>query len=330
MTRLLVIILNYRTAQMTLRAAEAALADMPEGGELVLVDNASGDGSARVLQEEITARGWAVEGRVRLILSNANGGFGAGNNLGLKAAMSDGTRPDFFYVLNSDAFLDPGCIAALLAHLHAHPKAAFAASHVRGEDGVAHTTAFRFPSVQGEFEGAARIGVISRFLARAVVAPPLPQEAARVDWAAGASVLMRAEALRDIGLFDETFFLYFEETDLMKRAARKGWQTWYVPQARVVHIGSVSTGMKDWQRTPPFWFASRRHYFVKNYGRGYAAAAWAARLAGSALHALRCAVTGRPSQDPPHFVGDLFRFGLGLSRADHRPKPSRTPSEDRS
>ncbi|MFC6584914.1 glycosyltransferase [Sulfitobacter aestuariivivens] len=170
--RLLVIILNYRTAEMTLRAAEAALADMPEGAELVLIDNASGDGSARVLQEALSARGWDAEGRVRLILSNENGGFGAGNNLGLRAAMSDGTRPDYFYVLNSDAFPDRGCIGTLLDHLQVHPTAGFAASHVRGEDGVDHTTAFRFPSIAGEFEGAARIGPISKLLSKAVVAPP--------------------------------------------------------------------------------------------------------------------------------------------------------------
>ena len=329
MTRLLVIILNYRTADMTLRAAEAALADMPEGAELLLIDNASGDGSACVLQDAITARSWDVEGRVRLILSNENGGFGAGNNLGLRAAMSDGTTPDFFYVLNSDAFPDNGCIATLMDHLQSHPKAGFAASHVRGEDDVPHTTAFRFPSIAGEFEGSARIGLISRLLKNAIVAPELPTQATKVDWAAGASMLIRAEALRDIGLFDETFFLYFEETDLLKRAARAGWDCWYVPEAKVVHIGSVSTGMKEWQRTPAFWFASRRHYFVKNHGRAYAALAWLARVSGTCIHALRCKIGNRTPQDPPHFLSDLFRFGLGLKTADPRPAPSRTPSEDR-
>ena len=325
---LLVVILNFRTAPMTLRAAEAALADMPPGAELVLVDNASGDGSARVLEEAIAARGWDRDGRVRLLLSGRNGGFGAGNNIGLRAAMSDGTRPDFFYILNSDAFPDPGCIGTLQAHLLAHPRAGFAASHVRGEDGVPHTTAFRFPTVAGEFEGGARLGPVTRALHRHVIAPDLPTDAARVDWAAGASLMIRAETLEQIGLFDETFFLYFEETDLLLRAARAGWECWYVPRARVVHIGSVSTGMKAWARVPRFWFASRRHYFVKSHGRAYAAAAWGARVAGSALHALRCRVTGRPSQDPPHFLGDLLRFGLGLGPAAPRAAPARQPSED--
>ncbi|MFC6586849.1 glycosyltransferase family 2 protein [Sulfitobacter pacificus] len=113
-----------------------------------------------------------------------------------------------------------------------------------------------------------------------VVAPDLPQTATQVDWVAGASVLMRASMLDEIGIFDETFFLYFEETDLCKRAAVAGWECWYLPQVGVVHIGSVSTGMKEWQRIPDYWFASRRHYFVKNHSRAYAAAALLAKLAG--------------------------------------------------
>ncbi|MFC6586850.1 glycosyltransferase [Sulfitobacter pacificus] len=151
--KVLVVLLNYRTAEMTLRAAEAALADMPAGAELVIVDNASGDGSAGVLTNAITERGWDAQSRVRLILSEVNGGFGAGNNLGFKAGMSDDSRPDYFYVLNSDAFPDQGCLPHLIQHLETTPKAGMAGSHVRGEDDQPHTTAFRFPSIAGEFEG---------------------------------------------------------------------------------------------------------------------------------------------------------------------------------
>lgn len=316
----LVVLLNYRTALMTLRAARAALADMPPNAEMVIIDNASGDGSAEVL-----ANGTKDMGpRVRLILSPVNGGFGAGNNIGLAEKMRDGSAPDFFYILNSDAFPDPGCIPTLLAHMQAQPDAGFAASHVRGEDGAPHTTAFRFPSIAGEFEGSVRLGVISRLLKRSIVAPPLPQQTTKVDWAAGASILVRAEMLQEIGGFDETFFLYFEETDLIRRAHQAGWDCWYVPDARVVHIGSVSTGMKEWQRMPAYWFASRRYYFVKNHGRLYAALAWAARVSGAALHALRCKLTGRASQDPAHFLGDLVRYGLNpgpraMPQAPHMP-----------
>ena len=319
--RLLVVLLNYRTPQMTLRAAQAALADMPAGAEMVIVDNASGDGSDTFLAQAI--EDMRLGSRVRLICSPVNGGFGAGNNLGFATAMSDGQAPDFFYVLNSDAFPDQGCIPTLLAHLQNHPRAGFAASHVRGEDGEAHRTAFRFPSILGELEGAARLGVLSQLLRRWMVPLPIPTAPVQVDWAAGASILLRAEMLDEIGGFDETFFLYFEETDLMRRAAQAGWTCWYVPEASVVHIGSVSTGMKEARRMPAYWFASRRHYFVKNHGRAYATAAWAARVMGTAIHRLRCVIKGTPSQDPAHFLGDFIRFGL-------RPQPHTTSPEERS
>ena len=327
--RVLVVVLNYRTAEMSLRAVEAALADMPVGGELILVDNASDDGSATVLQNAITARGWDRDGKVRLILSDVNGGFGAGNNIGLRQLMSDGSAPHYYYILNSDAFPDKGCIPGLLRHLQITPKAGLVGSHVRGEDDVPHTTAFRFPSIAGEFEGAARFGPISRLLRRSVVAPDLPDKVQQMDWVAGASVLLRAEMLHDIGLFDETFFLYFEETDLCKRAANAGWERWYLPDVGVVHIGSVSTGMKEWQRMPTYWFASRRYYFVKNHGRIYAALAWAARLAGGAIHTMRRTLNGKPSEDPAFFLRDLARFGLGLSLDKKTTTPTIPVTEDR-
>tara|TARA_R110002049_G_scaffold23781_7_gene84819 strand:+ start:27663 stop:28673 length:1011 start_codon:yes stop_codon:yes gene_type:complete len=326
---LLVVVLNYRTAAMTLRATEAALADMPrDTAELIIVDNASGDGSAAVLQQAITKRGWDKDGRVRLILSEVNGGFGAGNNIGIRAGMTDGRAPDFVYVVNSDAFADPGCIAALMAHLQAHPRAGIAGSHVRGQDGAPHVTAFRFPSVAGEFEGAVRLGPVSRLLARSIVAPPLPETTQRVDWVAGASVLLRGDMLRQIGLFDEAYFLYFEETDLCLRAARAGWECWYVPDSRVVHIGSVSTGMKTWQRMPRYWFDSRQRYFAKNHGASYCAMALLARMTGGMLHRLRCLLTGRASQDPPGFLRDLLGHAFTGPRRAAPPPIRQTACED--
>lgn len=319
---ILCILLNFRTPAMTLRAAEAALADLHgQGGELVIVDNASGDGSYEMIAQEVAARGWGEGGLVRVIASPVNGGFGAGNNIGLRMGMSDGRTPDYFYILNSDAFPDAGCVAALLEHLESHPRAGIACSHIRGEDGVVHTTAFRFPSIAGELVDAARLSVIERLLPNASVPMPQPQTTHQVDWSAGASMMLRATMLREIGTFDETFFLYFEETDLCLRAARAGWTCWYIPDSRVVHIGSVSTGMKTKRRMPSYWYDSRRHYFIKNHGRGYAALALMAHLAGGVLHRLRMGLAGRPPQDPNWFLRDLLA---------HATTPYRLSPEDRS
>lgn len=302
------VILNWRTAEMTKRAVEAALVAM-EGieGAITVVDNDSRDGSF----EALSAVGWP---RVRVLQSGRNGGYGAGNNHGIRAGLPDGTQPDYVYILNSDAFPAPDAIRMLVAYLDAHPKAGFAGSHIHGPEGEPHTTAFRFPSIASEFEGAAQTGPISRLLRRHIVAPPLPQVTTRVDWVAGASVLMRRSMLDAIGLFDEVFFLYFEETDLFLRGARAGWQAVYVVESRVMHIGSVSTGMKEWRRVPAYWFASRRHYFEKNHGRVYALAALGAHVAGLGIHGLRVLVGRKKPHTPPYFFRDLVKHSLGTRR----------------
>ncbi len=307
MPRLLTVILNWRTPAMTLQAAEAALRAL-EGieGALVIVDNDSGDGSFEAMAQAVAARGWDHgPQQVRVLQSGHNGGFGAGNNFGIRAGLPDGGRPDFVYILNSDAFPEAGAIRALLDHLAAHPETGFAGSYIHGPDGEPHRTAFRFPSVAGEFEAHLRLGLVSRLLARSIVAQPIPAETTRVDWLAGASLMMRQKVLDQIGLFDETFFLYFEETDLCRRAALAGWPTDYVLASQVTHIGSVSTGMKSWSRIPGFWLDSRWHYFTKNHGTAYAVAATLAALSAGALWRLRLLIQDKDRGDPPRYLRDM-------------------------
>ncbi|MFN4171556.1 MAG: glycosyltransferase, partial [Pseudorhodobacter sp.] len=160
----LTVILNWRTAPMTLRATEAARIAM-EGlpGAITIVDNDSGDGSFETLVAEVSARGWdRGETPVRVLQSGRNGGFGAGNNVGIRAGLPGGARPDYVHILNSDAFPEPGAIRALYDRLEAHPGTGFAGSFIKGEDGMPHRTAFRFPSVASEFEAAVRFGPVSR------------------------------------------------------------------------------------------------------------------------------------------------------------------------
>lgn len=312
MPSLLTVILNWRTPEMTLRSAEAALAAL-EGieGALVIVDNASGDGSYERLAAEAEARGWTTgPQRVRVLQSGRNGGFGAGNNFGIRAGLPDGSQPDYVYLLNSDAFPAKDAIRALLDHLEAHPQTGFAGSYIHGPEGEPHRTAFRFPSILSEFEGQVRFGPVSRLLSRHIVAQPIPETTTKVDWLAGASLMMRRSVLDRIGLFDETFFLYFEETDLCRRAALVGWPTDYVVESRVAHIGSASTGMKGWTRIPRFWLDSRLHYFTKNHGRAHALLATLATLAGGTLWRLRLLVQRKDRGDPPRYLRDLAAHHL--------------------
>ncbi len=318
--KVLTIILNYKTPDMTLRSVEAAIKAMTGiTGEIIIVDNDSQDSSLEKITAQVRERGWDQDRVTRVIQSGRNGGFGAGNNVGIRAGLSDGSRPDYVYILNSDAFPKPDAIRLLLEHLETTPEAGFAGSYIFGDDGEPHLTSFRFPSVASEFEGAINFGPVTRLFSKHVVPIPIPSETRAVDWLAGASLMMRQDVLDQIGLFDETFFLYFEETDLCRRAARAGYRTDYVRPSEVMHIGSASTGMKTWRRVPGYWFDSRLYYFTKNHGVVYAVLATLAHLCGGFLYWLRCLLTGKQNHTAPHFLRTLAWHDLSaLIRAPFR------------
>jgi N-acetylglucosaminyl-diphospho-decaprenol L-rhamnosyltransferase len=160
---------------------------------------------------------------------------------------------------------------------------------------------------------------VTKLLKNKVVAIPQPDTTLPVDWSAGASMMIRAEVLERIGLFDETFFLYFEETDLCRRAAEAGWQTHYVWDSVVTHIGSASTGMKKWAKIPDYWYDSRQHYFQKHHGRMGALMATLAGAAGNGLWRLRCLIQRRDHETPPGHYRQMFARALSKR---HDPKGS--------
>ncbi|WP_435140396.1 glycosyltransferase family 2 protein [Pseudopelagicola sp. nBUS_19] len=300
----LTIILNYKTPEMTLRAAAAAMREMRGlAGKIVIVDNNSRDGSFELILSKISHSNWPVD-RIEVVQSDQNGGFGAGNNFGIQHEIA--TRVyDYVYILNSDAFPNRGSIYALLEHLQINTRSGIAGSYIHGPEGDPHLTAFRFPSIWGELEGAARVGIISKMLKQYIVPLPIPNKTINVNWVAGASMMIRMEMLEKIDLFDENFFLYFEETDLCLRAAQAGWTTDYVRNSEVTHIGSVSTGMKSWARVPSYWFDSRLHYFQKNHGSLYAGAATLAHISGYMIWRLKCLIKKQPQHNPSQFLRDL-------------------------
>lgn len=314
-SRLLTIILNYKTAEMTLQSLASALVAMQGiDGEIIVVDNNSQDGSFETLSRTVAEKGWDHNNRVRVIQSGRNGGFGAGNNVGIKAGLSDGSKPGYVYILNSDAFPHRNAIGELLVFLQSNPEIGFAGSCIEGQDGVPHISGFRFPSIISEFEGAIRFGPVSRLLKNHIVPMSMPEKNCQVDWLAGASLMMRQKVLDQIGLFDERFFLYFEETDLCRRAMRAGWPSVYVCNSVVVHIGSGSTGMKNASRMPKYWFDSRRYYFVKNHGSFYAKLATSAHLLGGMLCHLRRVFQGKRPDGPKFFLRDLAAHTLTSDR----------------
>jgi N-acetylglucosaminyl-diphospho-decaprenol L-rhamnosyltransferase len=312
----LAIIVNYRSARLSLRAVASLEQERAAHPELdlraVVVENASGD--ADVLREGMAQ----YAAFARLIVSETNGGFGAGNNIGLRSA-SEGTKPRYVYFLNPDTEVRPGGVAELVRFLEAHPRAGIAGGSFEHIDGTPWSIAFRFPSPLGELEGGAETGVLTKLLRRFTVPRDMGDAAEPVDWVSGASMLFRMDTLEATGGFDETFFLYYEEIDLCLRAQRLGWECWYVPQSRVMHIRGQSTGVTALddkpKRLPKYWFESRRRYFAKNDGYAYAVAADLAFLVGSSLGSLKRRLKGQANT--PHLLRDFVSESVLFGRNRH-------------
>lgn len=310
--KLLTVILNYKTPDMTLEALAAAYraTERIPQSKIVVVDNDSRDNSFQTISLGVTASHYPSE-RVEVVESGKNGGFGAGNNFAIRRALASGDPPDYVYILNSDAFPDVDAVRELIRFLDHHPKAGIAGSYIYGTDGTPHETAFRFPTVWSELESGLALGIVSKALKKySVPIMPMPKESREVDWLAGASMMIRREVLEEIGLFDETFFLYFEETDLCRRAKLAGWSTHYVVESRVAHVGSASTGMKKWRRIPKYWLESRSHYFRKNHGDNYLRAANFVFSVANGSFQLRRRVQGKTDPHPPGFYRDFVRYNL--------------------
>lgn len=320
-----VVIVNYRTPEMTLDcvAALAMERDALPGLRVVVVDGGSGDGSADKLRAGLGAHDWA-----HLIACDFNGGFGWANNQGMLHLLQGPTPPDFIHLLNPDTLVEAGAVGALRDDLLAHPTAAAAGSQLVEPDGAAVGSAFRFPSVAREFFRGGQMNRVGHALGmqEGILRPAV---ASPVDWVTGASVMLRAEALRQVGLFDSGFFLYFEEVEMMHRLTHADWEVRFVPASRVMHIGGAATGMADaemHERTsiPDYMFASRRRFFTRAYGSSGAKKATRAWLAGNrVLRMLQIVglMRTRPTADAER--AGMLRHGIAASAFDQTPAITR-------
>jgi N-acetylglucosaminyl-diphospho-decaprenol L-rhamnosyltransferase len=308
---LLVVILNYRTADLTIDCLRSLVDQVRNLSHtrVIVSDNASGDGSVEKIQAAIATEGWSDW--VSVMPLDRNGGYAFGNNAPIRAALESPEPPPYFLLLNPDTIARSGALQALVDFMNSHPDVGIAGSRLEDPDGTPQCSAFRFHSVLSELDAGLRLGIVSKLLANWVVWPPVPAAATQTDWVAGASMIVRREVFDQVGLLDEAYFMYYEETDFCLQAKRAGWSCWYIPQSRVIHLVGQSSGVTDTKRPPKrlpqYWFDSRRRYFLKNYGWLQTALADTVWTIGFALWRLRRVVQGKPDNDPPNLLADFLR-----------------------
>ena len=252
--------------------------------EILVLDNASEDGSAEAVRGWIEGGGAAggPKDDARLIALEHRAGKAANDSLLLKEA-----RGRYCLLLNEDSELKPGAVEALIATLDADPRTAAAGAQLLDSEGNPVPCAWRFPNV-----GTALAGAV--FLHRWLTVQSKGSETRRVDWAQSSALMVRREAAAEVGYLDSDFFVYYDECDFCKRLADAGWHTLFVPSAEAVHHDQLSTDLAAGLPRIVEFHRNRDLYMRKHHGR---AAAMAVRMLTAWSYSLRAlAATVLPDQ----------------------------------
>jgi len=270
--QLAVVVLNYKTPGLVidcLESLEHAMAGTDDY-EVVVVDNCSGDGSDKQIETAVHDRGWS--GWARVVRSPVNGGFAAGNNVGIRA-----TSAENILLLNSDTIVRPDAIATLMSTLSEHNDLDMLGPQLEWPDGQHQISTFRYRTPLTEMISSSKLGTIGRMLPRHVVARELHEFTSGLDWVSFACVLLRRRVIEEVGELDEGYFMYFEDMAYCRKATKAEFTIGYQPEARVVHLRGGSSPVKEQtiqrKRRPAYFYAARAHYFRSFYGLpGYIAA----------------------------------------------------------
>jgi N-acetylglucosaminyl-diphospho-decaprenol L-rhamnosyltransferase len=242
--------------------------------ELVVVDHGSTDGTLELVRERFPEV---------IVLEQENKGFGAGNNAGMRAASGS-----WYLLLNSDAWLEPGALDALVAFAEAHPQAAVVGPRLLNPDRTLQRSVRGFPSVwriATEYLFLRKLAPRSRALNAFYAGGFDHDEPRQAEFLMGSVLLVRPEAVEGVGGFDERYFMFSEETDWCYRLREAGWEVWFYPGAEAVHVGGATT-TQNWG--PMFREQVRGHLRFLAEHHGERAAERARRLMLVAL-----AVRGR-------------------------------------
>ncbi len=254
MSQVSVCIVNWNTRQYLRECLKSLAEHAPAGTEVVVVDNASVDGSAEMVRAEFP---W-----VRLIRNETNVGYAAGNNQAIKAS-----RGEMVLLLNPDTRVTPGAIEELVACLHRHDKAGAAAPKLVYPDGRLQYSCRTFPTpdtVVWDVLLFSRLFPRSRRFGKYRMTWWDYSDERPVEQPMASALMFRRAALEQVGLFDEQFPIFFNDVDLCKRMWDAGWQIWFTPRAVVVHAHGASTALLG-GRLPLESFRGLVRFYRKHY-----------------------------------------------------------------
>lgn len=270
MPSLAVVILNYNRADLLADCLESIYAAPTRCRlDLWVVDNASSDGSADMVRKRFP--------QAHLIASPTNGGYAYGNNLALReivarldpsASAQHPPAPDYILLLNNDTIVPAGALDGLVDYLDNHPEAGVVGPRLLLPDGSLDLACRRsFPTPEVAFYrmvGLARLFPRSPRFARYNMTYLDPQVEAEVDSVVGACMLLRTSVVREVGLLDETFFMYGEDLDWAYRIKQLGWRIVYYPRVVVHHYKRAASARRAIPSIRAFYDAMRifhrKHY----------------------------------------------------------------------
>ena len=243
-----VIIVNWNTRGLLQDCLDSVYQTMASlCFEIIVVDNASSDGSVSMLKERYP--------QVHVIANSANRGFGAANNQGFSVM-----KGKYALLLNTDAVLTPFAAAKLWTFAEANPRAAIVCGQLLNADGSKQNSVASFPTLLSLVTNTSLLEYLfpgkypsKRYEHHA----PL-----EVDSAIGACMLIRKQALDKVSRFDERYFFFFEETDLAFAMKREGWEVWQVPDAFIYHLQGQSIGQNVQSRIE---FYRSRYQFLRKW-----------------------------------------------------------------
>ena len=229
-----VVIVNWNTRHVIGDCLASVLTNLGAlDAEIIVIDNASTDGSAEFIAREFPA--------VKLIVNEVNRGFAAGNNQGMRIA-----RADFILLLNPDTVVLDDVLEKTMKYAGREPGAAVIGCQVMESETAVQRTCFRYPSPLNTFlwvSGLRALFPRSRFAGRAAYGPWNRNTVREVDVISGMFMLVRRKAIEEVGLMDEDYFVFAEEADWCRRFWKAGWRCVFAPVGRILHVdgGSKST-----------------------------------------------------------------------------------------